>query len=163
MKNRKLVSLLMLVISVLFLVACQSKQAVKEKVVYFEMTQNGSTVGLTYYYKGDKVTRQSAKTKATYTALGVDSKEAAKKELSSIAKQYQGVKGLKESIDYKDDHILETVEVDYAKADMKQLSKIPGIALATEDGKVPDYVSYKKTKKMLEDKGFKKVDKLSIN
>lgn len=163
MKNRKLLTFFMLVISILFLVACQSKQAVKEKVSYFELSQNGSTIGLTYYYKGDKVTRQSAQTKASYTAIGVDSKEAAKEKLSSITKQYQGVKGLKESIDYKDDHILETVEVDYTKADMKQLSKIQGIAIATDDGKVPDYISYKKTKKMLEDQGFKKVDKLSLN
>lgn len=163
MKNRKLLTFFMLVISILFLVACQSKQAVKEKVSYFELSQNGSTIGLTYYYKGDKVTRQSAQTKASYTAIGVDSKEAAKEKLSSVTKQYQGVKGLKESIDYKDDHILETVEVDYTKADMKQLSKIQGIAIATDDGKVPDYISYKKTKKMLEDQGFKKVDKLSLN
>ncbi|VTS41722.1 putative lipoprotein [Streptococcus porcinus] len=162
MKQKKLLSVIMLFLGLMVLGACQSNTSSKEKVAYFETKQNGTIMDLTYYYQGDKVTRQLTKTKASYAAIGADSKETAKKVLEPISKQYQGVKGLKEAIDYKDDHIIETVTVDYSKASIKELSKIKGMMLTKEDGKLPKYISYTKSAKMLEEQGFKKVDKLSI-
>ena len=69
-----------------------------------------------------------------------------------MAKQYQGVEGLEEKIDFQDDKAVETLSIDYTKADKNKLKNIPGILI---DSTTSD-ISLKKSEENLLSQGFTK-------
>lgn len=150
MKNmKKVLPLLAVVCSLFILVGCGGS---KEETKTFETKQNGAEMSLTYTYKGDIVSKQTATNKIPYSSLGVSTKEEAQAVTKAIEEQYQGVKGLKETMDFKEDHAIEKVEVDYEKADLEELSAIPGMNFSDTS---KDGISMKKTQEMLEKMNFK--------
>ncbi|CAM4088272.1 DUF1307 domain-containing protein [Listeria booriae] len=144
---KKGVSLLLLLILAVGLVGCGSKEESKT----FTSEQNGMKMELTYTYKGDKVTKQTTKNVIPYKTLGVSTKEDAEKSLKALSDKYQGVKGLKESLTYNDDNVVESVEVDYENADLDKLAKIPGMLIS---GNTKKGISMKKSQEVLEKQGF---------
>ncbi len=105
---------------------------------------------LTYYYKGDKVVKQTSKNTIVYADLGL-TKEQAKKALDPVAKKYQGIEGLEDKVDYQDTQAVENLTIDYTKAKLSQLKGIPGITLSGEDGQD---ISMKKSEEILKQEGF---------
>ena len=79
-------------------------------------------------------------------------KEKLKEALEPMAKQYQGVEGLEEKIDFQDDKAVETLSIDYKKADKNKLKNIPGILI---DSTTSD-ISLKKSEENLLSQGFTK-------
>lgn len=151
---------LLVTLSAFFLVvlaACGSKTtSTPVKHTNFQQIDNVKDIRMVYYYKGDKVTKQTATNTIKYSAIGATNKDEAKAKLASSTKQYQGVKGLSESIDYKDTYLVEKVSVDYTKGDLDELSKINGVSI-NSNGKKISYISYKQSKKLLLNNGFKVV------
>lgn len=47
--------------------------------------------------------------------------------LKATSDKFQGIDGLKEKIEYKDDKAIETLEVDYTKISSEDMNKIPGM------------------------------------
>lgn len=137
----------------LVLVACGDKET---KAVY-STTVNGVELKFTFFSKGDEVVRQTANNKIPYSTIQASNKEDAKAKLAPIAALFQGVEGVTESIEYFDDYALETLDINYAKADISKISKLPG---STFDGDIKSgkKVSLKTTTEMLEKQGFKKVE-----
>ncbi|MGT2949216.1 DUF1307 domain-containing protein [Streptococcus devriesei] len=140
-----------------------SAKSSNTRAVYYQMFKEGSAdVRLTYYHRkgSDRVTKQVTQNTITYAALKVDDAEAAKEKLSDEAEKYQGITGVKESIDYKDTYLVEKVSVDYNKADLDELAeKLPEIDLDTPSGKRAAYISLKKSEKLLKKQGYTKVKK----
>lgn len=148
MKIANQIKILFVAVLVMFtLTACGEKEQTKT----FGKTQNGIEMSFTYHYKDDTVLRQTAINKIPYSAINAPNKEAAQQILGPLSKQYQNIDGLKEQVDFKDDHAIETLEVDYSKADIKQLSKMPGSTFNQNDG---NWVSMKNSEAVLFAQGF---------
>ena len=126
-----------------FLVGCSEKEGSK---VYVKK-QPGVQMEITLYYKGDVVTRQTAKNIITYSELGL-TKEAFKKQAEKLGEKFKGIKGLEDKVDYQDNVAIETVTVDYSIANVHELSGLPGVGLGNEK------VSLKKTEEKLIEERF---------
>ena len=80
-----------------FLVGCSEKEGSK---VYVKK-QPGVQMEITLYYKGDVVTKQTAKNIITYSELGL-TKETFKKQAEKFGEKLKGIKGLEDKVDYQD-------------------------------------------------------------
>lgn len=120
MKNLKKVLLAFAMLFVVVLsTACSSNDATSTKT--FVLDKNGlkTTVVYTYIEKEDKVIKQVTTNEGLYANLN-RSKEDIQKILDSIAEKYQGIDGIKQSIDYQEDKFIETIEVDYENLDYEK-------------------------------------------
>ena len=125
-----------------------------EKVVVYEANQDGATIRLTYYAKGDKVYKQTAENSMTYEALGVDSKEEAKEFFDGIMEDTSDIKGYSDVITYEDDRVIEIVTIDYNVVNIDEVKNVAG---AYFEGNTSDGISLERSIKFLEEAGFKKV------
>ncbi|MBS1205083.1 MAG: hypothetical protein H6R25_1982 [Proteobacteria bacterium] len=126
----------------------------KEQSKTFSWSAPGTELTLTYYYKDDKVLRQTAKNKIDYSAIGASNKEEAMKVLGPISQKYQSVKGIKESVDYQQTYAQETLDVDYNAVNFADMNTLQGTAFT---GTVQDGISMQKSEALLKAKGFKEV------
>lgn len=126
-----------------FLVGCSEKEGSK---VYVKK-QPGVQMEITLYYKGDVVTRQTAKNIITYSELGL-TKETFKKQAEKLGEKFKGIKGLEDKVDYQDKFAIEIVTVDYSIANVHELSGLPGVGVGNEK------VSLKKTEEKLIEERF---------
>ena len=126
-----------------FLVGCSEKEGSK---VYVKK-QPGVQMEITLYYKGDVVTKQTAKNIITYSELGL-TKETFKKQAEKFGEKLNGIKGLEDKVDYQDKVAIETVTVDYSIANVHELSGLPGVGAGNEK------VSLKKTEEKLIEERF---------
>ena len=126
-----------------FLVGCAEKEGSK---VYVKK-QPGVQMEITLYYKGDVVTKQTAKNIITYSELGL-TKETFKKQAEKLGEKFKGIKGLEDKVDYQDKVAIETVTVDYSIANVHELSGLPGVGVGNEK------VSLKKTEEKLIEERF---------
>lgn len=122
---------ILLSIALLFMVvlatACSGKEETAKKT--FVLDKNGikTTITYTYIEKEDKILKQNTQNVGVYAQLPkANSKEAAQKLLDPVAKNYQGIKGIKQSIDYQDDKFVEDLEIDYTNLDFEQAKKLFG-------------------------------------
>ena len=142
-------------VAVTILAACGSG---KENAHYFQKINQTakSDIRMTYYYKGDTVTRQTTENELPYSYFGTSDKEAAKAILEPSSKQYQNIKGVKESITYGENSIKEKLEIDYEVVNFKELAKVDKTFASTNTGKNTK-VSMKASAKLLENNNFKEV------
>ncbi|MBG9981203.1 DUF1307 domain-containing protein [Facklamia sp. DSM 111018] len=148
---KKIFSLLTVMMAFILLTGFTSgKDDLKEKVFVGEV--DGMEIELTYYYKGDQVLKQKTVNKLTYESLGVEDEEGAREILDPISETMQDTEGLKEKLDYKDDHVIETVELDFEKGDINELAEVAN--LETE-GDLDEGISMKKSEEFLLEQGFK--------
>ena len=98
----KRISRLLLAFAMLFVMvlttACGSKGENATKT--FVLERNGIKITLVYTYieSEDRVIKQTSNTIAPYSGFNGLSKEEVKSRIEAAAKQYQGIKGLKESV-----------------------------------------------------------------
>ena len=126
-----------------FLVGCSEKEGSK---VYVKK-QPGVQMEITLYYKGDVVTKQTAKNIITYSELGL-TKETFKKQAEKLGEKFKGIKGLEDKVDYQDKVAIETVTVDYSIANVHELSGLPVVGVLNEK------LSLKKTEEKLIEERF---------
>ena len=122
-----------------FLVGCSEKEGSK---VYVKK-QPGVQMEITLYYKGDVVTKQTAKNIITYSELGLTKEKAEK-----FGEKLKGIKGLEDKVDYQDKVAIETVTVDYFVADINELKGLPWPSSGDKK------VSLKKTEEKLIEERF---------
>lgn len=67
----------------------------------------------------------------------------------------QGVKGVTESIKETEKGIVETLQIDYTKSDLKELADKKIIIMPNYNGE--KFISWKSTKSLIETNGFKEV------
>lgn len=134
------------------LVACGAKT---EKSSVYVLEQNGVNIKLTYFYVGDKVTKQYADNEMPYSSFGATNKEEAKTVLGDLESQYADVKGIEHRLDYQDDRVIESLKMDLENLDFEKASKLQGVML---DAKAENGVSMKLTEETLLNQGFEKVE-----
>ena len=126
----KRISRLLLAFAMLFVMvlttACGSKGENATKT--FVLERNGIKITLVYTYieSEDKVIKQT--------------------------KQYQGIKGLKESVTFNDDGFTEELEVDYENIDFEKARQLPGMIFSGDPS--ANKVSMKASEEMLLQQGF---------
>lgn len=122
----------------------------KEETATFENSQNGMTSVLTYYYKNDLVTKQTATNTYDLKKLGVSEADA-KKEVQAINDKYTAIDGVTASLEIKDGILTQTLSVDYTKADVSKLRQ----AFPEEFTGSGDKISFKASKESLLKEGYK--------
>ena len=108
------------------------------------------TSTLTYYYKGDVVTKQTAESKYIISKLPI-SEDEAMAELKEQNDQYTTLKGITASLESKDGIITQTVTIDYSVAKVEDLKK----AFPDEFSGEGNVVSFKASKELIEQAGYK--------
>ena len=153
----KRISRLLLAFAMLFVIvvttACGSKGENATKT--FVLEKNGIKITLVYTYieSEDKVIKQTTINEGVYANIpNLKTKEAVKAVLDPIAEKYQGIKGIKESIDYQEDKFVETLEVDYENLDYEKAKTIMGESF--QDPKKVK-ISMKKSEELVTQQGFK--------
>ena len=116
MKKRYLKQLLVgfvTVFSLITLIACGSQE---KKMSFQRIDQNLQyDLRLTYYYKGDIVTKQTTNSFWSYKTLGATKKEDVKDRIDKASQMYQNIEGIKEKVTYEEKGVKETVEINFNK------------------------------------------------
>ena len=122
----------------------------KEESTAFERKEGPITVTVTFYYKGDVVTKQIAETKIAISDLPV-SEEKAMADLKEENEELTAIKGITASLESKDGIITQTVTIDYSVAKVEDLKK----AFPDEFSGEGNVVSFKASKELIEQAGYK--------
>ena len=109
----------------------------------------GITSTLVYTVEGDNVIKQSANNIADPEILGA-TPEDVKSFIEEKYKGYNGLKGVKQTIEIKDGKVVQDLEVDFSVASISELRK----ALPEEYSGIGNRVSFSNSKKALEGMGF---------
>lgn len=142
-----------LVVSIVILITLSACGMEKSKTFVGEKTNVKMEV--TYTYKGDKVIKQKSVNTLKYSDFSINDDETKKILKDTIEKQsekLQDVKGVKESVKENDEGFVETITIDYKKADIDTLKskQIVSISGNTEKG-----LSMKKSEEKMKEEGFK--------
>ena len=109
----------------------------------------GITSTLVYTVEGDNVTKQTAHNVADPEILNTTA-ESIKSVLEETYNGYNGLKGVKHTIEIKDGKVVQDLEVDFSLASLDELRK----ALPEEYSGIGNRVSFTNSKKALEEMGF---------
>ena len=157
MKKRYLKPLLVgfvAVFSLITLIACGSQE---KKMSFQRIDQNLQyDLRLTYYYKGDIVTKQTTNSFWSYKALGATKKEDVKDKIDKASQMYQNIEGIKEKVTYEEKGVKETVEINFNKVDFDKLATLPGM-YTDKNTRKSKKISMKASKELLTSKGFKEI------
>ena len=128
----------------LLLVGCSNK----ETTTVCALTQENVKVVNTIVAQEDKVIKQTLENEIHYKNL-----ELTKEDVVELANEYvesYDLEGLNYSFEVNEEHLLETITVDYSIVDIQELMNI-GFIESVEDAK---YISLKETLTTLKDTGF---------
>ena len=126
MKNiKRIVLTFAMLFFVVLATACSNSRETATKTYALEDSGLKTTQVFTYIEKEDKVIKQVTTNEGLYANLN-RSKEDIQKILDSIATKYQGIDGIKQSIDYQEDKFVETIEVDYENLDYEKSKVVMG-------------------------------------
>lgn len=135
----------------------QSKDEEKTETVTYEKKEDGVVVNVDLTHDGEELVRQVTTTTASYDDIEAENKEEAKEMFEEIGAldQFEDEKGLNYDVDFKEDHFVETLDVEYTKLSQERLNELARPADDNEEGQFTK-VSYDLTVKDLEEAGFKK-------
>ncbi|MBF0713713.1 DUF1307 domain-containing protein, partial [Gemella sp. GH3] len=139
-------------LSIVMLVGCSNSEQSK---TYVSNPNPSTSIEITIYYKDDEVTKQTAHNEINLSSFPEEQKEFMKKQMEQASASYQGIEGVTQKVEYKDDKIIEDVSVDYSKASLKDLraKKIVGAGFSGDENATK--VSFKQTSEMLIKNNFK--------
>ena len=122
----------------------------KEESASFELKEGQNTSTLTYYYKGDVVTKQIVETKYVISDLPI-SEDEAMEQLKEENEEFTAIKGVTASLESKDGVITQVLTIDYSVAKVEDLKK----AFPDTFSGNGNVVSFKASKEMAKKAGFK--------
>ncbi len=128
----------------LLLVGCSNK----ETTTVCALTQENVKVVNTIVAQDDKVIKQTLENEINYKNL-----ELTKEDVVGLANEYvdsYDLEGLSYSFEVNEQHLLETITIDYSTVNIQELMNI-GLIESIDDAK---YISLKETLTTLKDTGF---------
>lgn len=126
------------------------KKAELKTVTFVNDSQPGIQSTLTYTVDGDNVVKQTAHNVADPEALN-NTADDLKNLIEETYKGYRGLKGVTLSVEIKDGKVVQDLEIDLSVASLDELRE----ALPEEYSGVGKNVSFKASKKMLTEHGYK--------
>ena len=148
-KRMKYMKKAMKLFAVLFTALFVLLGCAKEETATFELKQEGVTSTLVYYYKGDVVTKQTAKSEVDLSKIPISEDEALKK-FQENTDLYNSVKGVTATQEVKDGIVTQFVTVDYTVAKLSDLKK----AIPSDFSGPGEKVSFKASKESLIKAGY---------
>lgn len=153
MKNiKRIVLSFTMLLFVVLAAACSNRRETATKTYALEDSGLKTTQVFTYIEKEDKIIKQVTISEGTYAEFQPGkTKEEIIKMIEPITKKFEGIKGIKYSIDYKDESFVETIEIDYENLDYEKAK----VALDEEfQDPSKGIVSMKITEKALLEDGY---------
>lgn len=138
---RKILNLVLVFVLIIGVTACGGKEEVRT----FEGISNGVKVQSVFTTKGDKIVKQNSTNTIIFEDFGITEqaeKDAIKEQIQTNVDSLNEIEGVTDTIEVTDESLVETIEIDYEKADIKQLSQM-GVIQVTDEN--IDYLSMKKT------------------
>ncbi len=129
----------------------------EEESKTFVYEEEGYINELVYYYTDDRVQRQTAESRMTYEALGVSNEDEARELLDEFSDQYNDVEGVTQEIEYTDEGIIETLEVDYSVASLGDVVALEEESFE-EGAESAEYISMERSEEQLLSEGYEVVD-----
>ena len=126
------------------------KKSELKTVTFVNDSQPGIQSTLTYTVDGDNVVKQTAHNVADPEALN-NTADDLKNLIEETYKGYRGLKGVTLSVEIKDGKVVQDLEIDLSVASLDELRE----ALPEEYSGVGKNVSFKASKKMLTEHGYK--------
>ena len=126
------------------------KKSELKTVTFVNDSQPGVQSTLTYTVDGDNVVKQTAHNVADPEVLN-NTADDLKNVVEETYKGYKGLKGVTLSVEIKDGKVVQDLEIDLSVASIDELRK----ALPEEYSGVGKNVSFKASKKMLTDLGYR--------
>lgn len=126
------------------------KKSELKTVTFVNDSQPGIQSTLTYTVDGDNVVKQTAHNVADPEALNNNADDL-KNLIEETYKGYKGLKGVTLSVEIKDGKVVQDLEIDLSVASIDELRK----ALPEEYSGVGKNISFKASKKMLTEHGYK--------
>jgi len=138
--------LFMAMFLVMFLAACGQSTKV------YELKEDGMVSTVTIKHKDDEITEQISEDVMSYEMLGVSSKEEAEMFFGLMEQGVDSFPGIDFDVKYKKNELIQTVKIDYKKADLEGMFGL-GSMLTGED--FGDITSVKEMVQMLKEQGYK--------
>lgn len=129
----------------------------EEQSKTFVMEEEGYINQLVYYHVDDEVQRQTSESEITYEALAVENEDEARSLLEENAGDYSSVDGVEHNIEYSEDGITETLEVDYTVADLGEIASLEG-AEFDEEAEDAQFISMEQSEEQLLSGGYELVE-----
>ena len=126
------------------------KKAESKTVTFVHDSNPGRHSTLTYTVEGDDVMKQEVYNVFEPEILNKSSDEL-KELIVKTYKGYEGIKGVTQNIEFKDGKVIHTMVIDMTVVNLDEMKK----AMPNEYSGAGKRVSFSKTKKMLEDLGYK--------
>lgn len=133
--------------------AGESAATGEEESKTFVMEEEGYINELVYYHTDDQVQRQTSESEITYEALAVENEDEARSLLEDEAVDYSSVDGVKHSIEYSEDRIIERLEVDYTVADLGEIASLES-AEFDEEAEDAQFISMEESEEQLLSAGY---------
>src|SRR5699024_7302696 len=134
---KKIIAFLSMITLLLVMSACGSEESRT-----FELEEDGTYTEITYHFKGDKVSREEVHTEIDYNLINAANKEEAEASLADFTEAFQGIDGLKHDMEFLEDKVIETLDIDYGQLDFAEVEGLPGMEF---DGDTENGISMKKS------------------
>ena len=126
------------------------KKAESKTVAFVHDSNPGRHSTLTYTVEGDDVMKQEVYNVFEPEVLN-KSADQIKELIVKTYKGYEGIKGVTQNIEFKDGKVIHTMVIDMTVVNLDEMKK----AMPNEYSGAGKRVSFSKTRKMLEDLGYK--------
>lgn len=126
-----------------------------DKTVVLKNTSDNKNITIKFEHKGDDITKLSQKEIISFDSLGVSNSMDAQALLEPKIAMIPTIDGYENKITVKDDHVEETIDINFQDIDVDKINEIPGLNFV---GDANEQISLEETIKELKKTGFKEVD-----
>lgn len=126
-----------------------------DKTVVLKNTSDNKNITIKFEHKGDDITKLSQKEIISFDSLGVSNSMDAQALLEPKIAMIPTIDGYENKITVKDDHVEETIDINFQDIDVDKINEIPGLNFV---GDANEQISLEETIKELKKSGFKEVD-----
>lgn len=153
---KKLFAILTILLIAFTVSSCGSNsQYADNQSVMLKNTEDHKNITIEFKHKGDDITKLSQKEIISFESLGVDNANDAQVLLDSKVDMIPSIEGYENKIKVTENHVVETIKIDFDKIDDDKINEIPGLNFIGDPSK---NISLEKSIKELKKSGFKELD-----